>query len=596
MTEKMKLVLAAVSFTCVLLILSGPLMGAVKISQSPNWPSWGPRIAVDSVGNIHVVWAEYYSDTAGDAFYAKYDIFSQTWSTPLNLSNSSRVRSPEMRCVGIDVDSFNNVYVVFQERGRVKMRIYSFLEGTWGSVSEIASGFHMVDSPRVAVDPNGNIFISWWDPEAPVVYTRARVGGVWENLKAISTGRAKFSDIAVGPSKVFACWTSLGASPPYLVYTSYRDTTFDAPWSPPQKVKPDIDKQQVPTIEVDDNNIGHVVYTPLFEVALVRRVDYAYWTGSAFTWPQPISQAVFLHYPSTSERGNNIYVCWQLGAFGNGTAVHINTKVGGVWTGETSIPDSQGCTLCDIATSPAQDQIYVVWDAYGEIWCNMGAVGTADPSNVAPVADFSVSPSSGLYPLEVTFDASASYDSDGDIIQYSWNFGDGAVGSGQVVKHVYTTWGTFAVTLAVRDNKNTSASRVKQVVVSRLYQPLNIRWSSKVDESLFQTRYVNQVTWERNPINDSFGVEITSHRIFRKKVGEPDTSYILVGEVSGGEYSFLDTKNAGRNTDVYTVTVRDSQGRESPITEGQGNAGTLSIQREPQVSPKRGKLAVSRSR
>lgn len=52
----------------------------------------------------------------------------------------------------------------------------------------------------------------------------------------------------------------------------------------------------------------------------------------------------------------------------------------------------------------------------------------------------------------VTFDATGSLDYDGDPITYSWNFGDGATGSGLTATHTYAA-GTdrFTATLTVRD-------------------------------------------------------------------------------------------------------------------------------------------------
>jgi PKD repeat protein len=70
----------------------------------------------------------------------------------------------------------------------------------------------------------------------------------------------------------------------------------------------------------------------------------------------------------------------------------------------------------------------------------------------APTAIFSSDVSGGEAPVTVTFDASASYDSDGTIVSYDWNFGDGNTGSGSTASHEYTTAGDFTVTLTVTDN------------------------------------------------------------------------------------------------------------------------------------------------
>jgi PKD repeat protein len=49
-------------------------------------------------------------------------------------------------------------------------------------------------------------------------------------------------------------------------------------------------------------------------------------------------------------------------------------------------------------------------------------------------------------------DGSGSYDPDGHIVSYIWDFGDGATGDGPVVTHAYVSQGDFTVTLMVTDN------------------------------------------------------------------------------------------------------------------------------------------------
>lgn len=68
-----------------------------------------------------------------------------------------------------------------------------------------------------------------------------------------------------------------------------------------------------------------------------------------------------------------------------------------------------------------------------------------------PVAYFSYSPYEPVVNQVITFNASASYDPDGRIISYEWNFGDGTTGSGMIVNHTYTTFGSYIVTLEVTD-------------------------------------------------------------------------------------------------------------------------------------------------
>ena len=57
------------------------------------------------------------------------------------------------------------------------------------------------------------------------------------------------------------------------------------------------------------------------------------------------------------------------------------------------------------------------------------------PANQSPVAKVVASPNSGYAKLNVAFDGSSSYDPDGQIVSYHWNFGDGTTGSGATITH-----------------------------------------------------------------------------------------------------------------------------------------------------------------
>jgi len=72
--------------------------------------------------------------------------------------------------------------------------------------------------------------------------------------------------------------------------------------------------------------------------------------------------------------------------------------------------------------------------------------------NQPPVAAFDYSPQHPKVGQTITFDASASYDPDGSIISYEWDFGDGTTASGAVVSHAYASAGRYNVTLNVTDN------------------------------------------------------------------------------------------------------------------------------------------------
>jgi PKD repeat protein len=81
-------------------------------------------------------------------------------------------------------------------------------------------------------------------------------------------------------------------------------------------------------------------------------------------------------------------------------------------------------------------------------------------------ASFVANPDSGEVPLTVEFDATSSFDPDGQIVSYEWDFnGDGRYddAEGEIVEYEFTQEGTYEVSLRVTDNNGDSATTTKTI-------------------------------------------------------------------------------------------------------------------------------------
>ncbi len=88
-----------------------------------------------------------------------------------------------------------------------------------------------------------------------------------------------------------------------------------------------------------------------------------------------------------------------------------------------------------------------------------------DGENQPPVASFTYSPENPVIHEEITFDASSSFDPDGDVLNYHWDFGDGISDNGVEVTHKFTKIGEFDVTLTVTDSAGLSDIEEKTIKI-----------------------------------------------------------------------------------------------------------------------------------
>ena len=79
--------------------------------------------------------------------------------------------------------------------------------------------------------------------------------------------------------------------------------------------------------------------------------------------------------------------------------------------------------------------------------------------NAKPVADFIYTTDN----LSVDF-SDLSRDLDGEVVAWSWNFGDGSTSAEQNPSHTYAEAGTYTVSLTVTDDRNADSEEAAESV------------------------------------------------------------------------------------------------------------------------------------
>ena len=115
-----------------------------------------------------------------------------------------------------------------------------------------------------------------------------------------------------------------------------------------------------------------------------------------------------------------------------------------------------------------------------EVKDNDGAISTSNPHNITvkkldKKLEFPVpitnGPYSGFIKENISFNSNESYDPDGYIINYTWDFGDGNISFLKNTVHSYTNPGNYTVILLIKDNDNLSNVTITKAIITIKEKP-----------------------------------------------------------------------------------------------------------------------------
>lgn len=171
---------------------------------------------------------------------------------------------------------------------------------------------------------------------------------------------------------------------------------------------------------------------------------------------------------NTDYTGVELYAATDVGVYvkrDGGNWIPFNTGLPNVVVSELEIHYDD--------TNPDNHKLYAGTFGRG-VWSS----DLYDPT-VAPTADFSGSPTSGLPPLGVTF-SDLSLSNAGAITSWSWDFGDGNTSTTQNPVHIYNDPGMYTIVLTITNSTGGTDTETKTDYIDVQYFPPTADFTSDI--------------------------------------------------------------------------------------------------------------------
>lgn len=271
---------------------------------------WTPDIAVDTLGNPHVVWGEYQT---GEVYHQCFE--GTQWSTPENISNMSG-GSYYPR---IAIDRLNRIHVVWHDNagGGDKVLYRSFDGTTWSPTFTISDTLLNSLFPRLCTDSQGNLHVTFGSATYPELHQE-------------------------------------------IFYRNCQGGT----WAPITRITMDSVQSYSPDIAVLSNHRPVIVWGQVLLPWPLRRV---YWSrsdmGGEWQSPIPIADTSESVYPSIGvDSQDNVHVAWELrNRVNKPTRIMYSSHVKGQWSSPSDITGQVGNSGRVALKVDQQDDCHVLW-------------------------------------------------------------------------------------------------------------------------------------------------------------------------------------------------------------------------------------------
>ncbi len=369
---------------------------AIKALDSPGDTGWDTSIALDS---RDYPWISYVDTNPGYLHIANYDgadwqFETVTYSLPAEATS-------------LAIDSSDNPHAGIFNSEELKLYYVGYFGTSWRGelVGGVGTGGGF---PSLAVNSEGYSSLSFYDANSGTLKYSAYDGAYWHSqLLQDSSGNP-------GPSSSLVLDS---ASLPCVAFTCRADNS----------------------------------------------VRYAHRPSSSLVVENVVAGGEEKEHLSLA-LGPDGYPCIAYSHAGGGNPnLHFAYFDGAFWHSEELPCNTTSAGVCDLALdSEGQPHISFYDEATGDLM-HLYRTTVPPPANKSPVVHLEAVPPAGTIPLDILFDAGASYDLDGTIVDYEWDFDgdeifDYSTGMNPTTSRNYPITGDYKCTVRVTDNGGSSAT------------------------------------------------------------------------------------------------------------------------------------------
>jgi len=367
----------------------GIMIQVINITND-NYDHYRPVIAIDSSGNIHIVW---YGDISSSISiyqirYIKSTDGGNTWTNPINITNESYSQFYP----AIAIDSYNNIYVVWEGSSVAsptlhQVRFSKSTDGgnTWSNPIDITSGSYPNGSPSLAIDSSNNIHLAFIGESSispsnfQIRYCKSLDGGnTWSNPVNITNENYDQSEPAIAIDKLgnlHIVWDGENPTNPNYNQIRYsKSTDSGTTWSSPLNITNDSNYvQHEPRIAIDSSNIIYVIWSgECSESPDNFQLRYSKSTDWGNTWNNPaiiINEDNDHGEPSIAiDNSNTIHLVWEGINPANPTGYQIryskSTDGCNTWSTPINIPNNRQPQEYPKIAISSNGFKNIVWDGY----------------------------------------------------------------------------------------------------------------------------------------------------------------------------------------------------------------------------------------